>query len=145
MFSLFDSGCTGFGLKGRLETGFEAAEARLEDIGTWIGPAGFGLKGRFDTGGALLEDGDDLAGSVVLDLKGEVTGFDGVRGLLGDTGFVVGTSKKGISILGMGEPIRAFRMAAFVSASIGEASSKSPKSSSSSSSSDIVFVVVNSS
>jgi hypothetical protein len=66
MFSLFDS--TGFGLKGRFLTGFEAAEARLEEMGTWIGPAGFGLKGRFDTGTALLEDGDDLAGSVVLDL-----------------------------------------------------------------------------
>ena len=109
-----------------------------------MGPAGFGLKGRFDTGGALLGDGDDLAGSAVLDLNGEVTGFDGVRDLFGDTGFVVGTSKKGISMLGKGDPIRAFRMAAFASASIGDASSKSPKSSSSSSS-DIVFVVVNSS
>ena len=130
MCSLFDSGCTGFGLKGRLEADLDAVEARLEDVGTYIGPAGFGLKGRFDTGAALLEDGDDLAGSVVLDLSGEVTGFDGARVLLGDTGFVVGTSKKGISMLGMGEPILAFRMAAFVSASIGDASSKSPKSSS---------------
>jgi len=145
MFSPFDSGCTGFGLKGRLETGFEAVEARLDETGTCIGPAGLGLKGRFDTGAALLEAGDDLADSVVLDLNGEVTGFDGVRDLFGDTGFVVGTSKKGISMLGIGDPILAFRMAAFVSASIGEASSKSPNSSSSSSSSDIVFVVVNSS
>lgn len=144
MFSPFDSVCTGFGLNGRLETGFEAAEARLEEVGTWIGPAGFGLKGRFDTGAALLEDGDDLAGSGALDLNGEVAGFDGVRVLLGDTDFVVGISKKGISMLGMGEPILAFRMAAFVSSSIGDASSKSPKSSSSSSS-DTVFVVVNSS
>ena len=103
------------------------------------------MKGKFDTGAALLEDGDDLAGSAVLDLNGEVTGFDEVRVLLGDTGFVVGISKKGISMLGMGEPILAFKMAAFVSASIGDASSKSPNSSSSSSSSDTVFVVVNSS
>jgi hypothetical protein len=110
-----------------------------------MGPAGFGLNGRFDTGAALLEDGDDLAGSVVLDLKGEDTGFDGVRGLFGDAGFVVGSSKNGISMLGNGEPILAFKMAALVSASIGDASSKSPNSSSSSLSSEIVFVVLNSS
>jgi hypothetical protein len=97
MFAAFDSGCVGFDLNGRFDTGFEAAEVLHEDIGTWIGPAGFGLNGRFDTGAALLEDGDDLGGSVVLDLKGEDTGFDGVRGLLGDAGFVVGISKKGIS------------------------------------------------
>lgn len=144
MFSAFESGCVGFGLNGRFGTGFEAAEARLEDIGTCMGPAGFGLNGRFDTGGALLEDGDDLAGSVVLDLKGDDAGFDGVRVLFGEVGLVAGTSKKGISILGIGEPIRAFRIAALVSSSIGDASSKSPNSSSSSSSSDTV-VVLNSS
>jgi hypothetical protein len=129
-------------LNGRLETGFEDAEERL--VGTCIGPAGLGLKGRFDTGAGLLDDGDDLTGSVVLDLKGEETGFDGVRGLFGEVGFVIGMSKNGVSILGIGEPILAFRIAALVSASIGDASSKSPKSSSSSSMFTVV-VVVNSS
>jgi hypothetical protein len=140
MFSAFESRFVGFGLNGRLEAGFEAAGARLADAGTCIGPAGLGLNGRFDTGGALLDDGDDLAGSVVLDLKGEETSFDGVRGLFGEVGFVVGISKNGISILGIGEPILAFRIAALVSASIGDASSKSPKSSSSSSMFTVVFV-----
>jgi hypothetical protein len=139
-FSAFESSCVGFGLNGRLETGFEAAGGRLDDIGTCIGPAGLGLNGRLDTGAGLLGDGDDLAGSVVLDLKGEETGFDGVRGLFGEVGFAMGMSKNGVSILGIGEPILAFRIAALVSASIGDASSKSPKSSSSSSMFTVVVV-----
>jgi hypothetical protein len=132
-------------LNGSFETDFDVAGVRLDDVGTCIGPAGLGLNGKFDTGAALLEEGDDLTGSVVLDWNGEEPDLDGVRALFGEAGFVVGISKNGISILGIGEPMRAFSIAALVSASIGDASSKSPNSSSSSSSSRDTVVVVNSS
>lgn len=73
-------------------------------------------------------------------------GLEGVpRGLFGVVGVDFGVSKNGMSMLGSGEPIRAFKMAACVSASMGEASSKSPNSSSSSSTLTGAESVINSS
>jgi hypothetical protein len=140
MMSALESGCVGFGLNGRLDTGFEVVLVDLEVAGSWIGAAGFGLNGRFETGlgdaYALLDgdaENDGRADWASWVLKGEDTGLEVLRGLLGVVGADLGVSKNGISMLGSGEPIRAFRMVACVSASIGEASSKSPNSSSSSS------------
>lgn len=140
IISAFEFGCVGFGLNGRLDTGFEAVLVDLVVAGIWTGAAGFGLNGRFETGfgdAYTLLDGDaendgrlDWACCV---LKGDETGLEDLRGLLGVVGADLGVSKNGISMLGSGEPILAFRMVACVSASIGEASSKSPNSSSSSS------------
>jgi hypothetical protein len=143
-----ESGCVGFGLNGRLDTGFDVVLVDLEVAGSWMGAAGFGLNGRFETGlgdAYALLDGDaendgraDWASCV---LKGEETGLEVLRGLLGVVGADLGVSKNGISMLGSGEPIRAFRIVACVSASIGEASSKSPNSSSSSSTlADLEFI-----
>ena len=139
MISAFASGCVGFGLNGRLDTGFEFGLAGLEVAGIWIDAAGFGLNGRFETGFgdayALLDgdaDDDGRADRASCALKGDETGLEVLRGLFGVVGVDLGVSKNGISMLGSGEPIRAFRMVACVSASIGEASSKSPNSSSSS-------------
>jgi len=140
IISAFESGCVGFGLNGRLVAGFEVVLVDLDVAGIWTGAAGFGLNGRFETGFgdayALLDgdaENDGRAGWACCVLKGDETGLEVLRGLLGVVGADLGVSKNGISMLGSGEPILAFRMVACVSASIGEASSKSPNSSSSSS------------
>jgi hypothetical protein len=126
-------------LNGRLDTGFEVGLVDLDVAGNWIGAAGFGLNGRFETGfgdaNALLDgdaDDDGRADRASCALKGDEMGLEVLRGLFGVVGVDLGVSKNGISMLGSGEPIRAFKMVACVSASIGEASSKSPNSSSSS-------------
>lgn len=78
-------------------------------------------------------DDDGRADWELFGLKGDETGLEVLRDLFGVVGADLGVSKNGISKLGSGEPMRAFRIAACVSASIGDASSKSPNSSSSSS------------
>jgi hypothetical protein len=146
--SAFESGCVGFGLNGRLDTGLEVGLLGLDVAGNWIGAAGFGLNGRFETGfgdaNALLDgdaDDDGRADRASCALKGDEMGLEVLRGLFGVVGVDLGVSKNGISMLGSGEPIRAFKMVACVSASIGEASSKSPNSSSSSTLTGAEFVV----
>jgi hypothetical protein len=152
MISAFESGCLGFGLNGRLDTGFEVVLVDLDVAGIWTGAAGFGLNGRFETGFGeaytLLDgdaDDDGRADCACCALKGDVIGLEVPRDLFGVVGVDLGVSKNGMSTLGSGEPMRAFRMVACVSASIGEASSKSPNSSSSSSTSTGTEFVTNTS